>query len=337
MFAAAVRRLLLRPRFAEPEDLTGRTAVVTGCGPRSLGFATAAVLARWGARVLATTRSGDPALEARLRSASGEVPKGRISLHALELGDTGSVDAFARSAAEACNGRLDVLVNNAGIHLDLMSRWKEPQLTPDGFELHWRINYLGTLQLTHRLLPALLRAAQASGDARVVNVVSTLHRRGSNDELATGPQPYDSWAAYGLSKLALVHFSFELQRRHAGRGLQAWCVHPGSVDTPVGVKGMATSPRWQTAVRVLSPLQSLFMLSPEEGAQTQILCATERGLQGGRYFRNCAATAPSDDALDPAAAEQLWRSGEQWLAALDRHSSSGPPLAIPAAAPITRT
>ena len=70
--------------------------------------------------------------------------------------------------------RLDVLINNAGVHLDLMSAWKEPRLTDDGFEIQWRTNYLGTMHLTHELRAALETTAGATGEARVVNVVSSL-------------------------------------------------------------------------------------------------------------------------------------------------------------------
>ena len=63
----------------------------------------------------------------------------------------------------------------------------------------------------------------------------------------------------------------------------------------------------------MSPLQSLFMLSPEEGAQTQVMCATEPGLQGGRYFRDCKVANASEDTKDDAVAAQLWEEGLSWL------------------------
>ena len=138
--------------------------------------------------------------------------------------------------------RLDVLVNNAGIHLDLLSQWKEPRLTKDHVETHWRTNYLGTSHLTHELLPLLCSSASETGDARVVNVVSMLHDRGSNSEFFSPVKPYNSWEAYGQSKLGLVHFTHELDRRFAAKGLKSYCLHPGSVYTNVATKGLAGNP-----------------------------------------------------------------------------------------------
>ena len=66
--------------------------------------------------------------------------------------------------------------------------------------------------------PMLTETAGRHGEARVVNVVSKLHARGRNEWLFDGVTPYDSWAAYGTSKLALVHEAAEIERRYgAGR------------------------------------------------------------------------------------------------------------------------
>lgn len=312
MIAQTIRRRLLKPPFAQLVDLSGKHYVVTGCSKGSLGFATAAILLRWGASVIVTTRSGDGAIAEDLAKHSG-ASLAQVVIEPLDLCDTDSVENFVGQVQKRFPDGLDALINNAGIHLDLMSKWKQPQLTEDGFELHWRTNYLGTLQLTHVLLNHLLKRARSSGNARIVNVVSMLHSRGSNAQLDTGAEPYNSWVAYGLSKLALIHFTYELQRRYGDQGLDAYCLHPGAVNTPVGVKGMATSPVIQTLVKAMSPLQSLFMMSPEEGAQTQIMCATEPGLSGGRYFRDCREARASEDSKDGSVAARLWDEGLSWL------------------------
>ncbi len=318
MFAKTIRRALLKPASAPPQNLQGRNMVVTGCSPGSLGFASAAILARWGANVLVTTRSGDDRVRAAiLEQAGGESRGAQIAISALDLCDANSVDTFAAMAMAHFGGEIDVLLNCAGIHLDLMSKWQTPRLTDDDQEIHWRTNYLGTLQLTHRLLPAL-QACAAKRGARIVNVVSMLHKRGSNAQLDTGAEPYNSWVAYGLSKLALMHFTFELQRRYGNAGIGAYCLHPGSVNTPVATKGMASSPLMQRVVQLLSPLQSLFMLSPEEGAQTQILCATDPDAAGGHYYRDCKIATPSVDAQDAVVAAALWDKGLAWLETLSQ-------------------
>jgi retinol dehydrogenase-12 len=103
---------------------------------------------------------------------------------------------------------LDVLINNAGIHLNLLSQWPAPALSADGIELQWRTNYLGSLHLSHLLLPLLVSMAKKTGDARIVNVVSMLHSRGRNDQFFEPNRPYSSLDVCGQSKLPRTASSF---------------------------------------------------------------------------------------------------------------------------------
>ncbi|HWY24903.1 MAG TPA: SDR family NAD(P)-dependent oxidoreductase [Nevskia sp.] len=306
----SLHRLLLRPAFAAPLDLSGRKVIVTGTAPGSIGFETARRLAAWGADVCVTTRANPAAVVDALKATGG---RGTIEAHALDLSQRDSVRAFSDWYLQRHGGRLDVLVNNGGVHLDLLSQWKEPHLTPDGQEIHWRTNYLGTMHLTSLLLPALLDGAKSTGNARVVNVVSMLHTRGSNAGLFA-PQPkYNSWVAYGLSKLALIHATFELQRRHAQQGLRAYCLHPGAVYTNIAGKGLAGNPFIEGMRNAMAPLERFFLLTPEEGAQTQLHCATALDAAGGLYYRNCKPAPASADTQDAVVAGRLWEQTEAWL------------------------
>jgi NAD(P)-dependent dehydrogenase (short-subunit alcohol dehydrogenase family) len=307
---------------ATPRDLSGRVVVVTGAGRDSIGLATARILAEWGAEVAVSTRSQP--VSAPLSDT--------VAWHPLDLADRGSVSAFADWLLERYDGRLEVLVNNAGIHLDLRSTWKEPQLV-DGHEIHWRTNYLGTAQLTRLLLPALLERAKTTGEARVVHVVSKLHARGTNAALFDGveparlrgqphgllgdgrgltAEPYDSWAAYGTSKLALVHDAAELHRRHGDDGLRAFSLHPGSVFTHIADRGLATSPLLGRLRSLARPLERRVLLTPEQGAQTTLHCVTNPDAEHG-YYRRCAPAEPATDALDVVVSERLWDQTESWL------------------------
>jgi NAD(P)-dependent dehydrogenase (short-subunit alcohol dehydrogenase family) len=306
-----LRNLVVRAPHAQTVDLQGRRMIVTGASPGSIGFATARTLASWGADVTVTTRSDSSSLAQALRAS---LPAGRGSIDAdvLDLADADSVSRFAGAYAER-HGRLDVLINNAGIHLDLLSQWREPRLV-DGVEIHWRTNYLGTMQLTHALLPLLLQSAARTGDARVVNVVSMLHARGRNAFLFAPITPFNSWVAYGTSKLALVHASSELQRRHAAAGLQAYCLHPGAVFSNIAAKGLVGNPRLAAIRDLFAPVERFFLLTPDEGAQTQIHCATAAQLPGGQYFRDCAPAFASGEALDAQVASRLWNETQAWVA-----------------------
>jgi NAD(P)-dependent dehydrogenase (short-subunit alcohol dehydrogenase family) len=178
----------------------------------------------------------------------------------------------------------------------------------DGYEVHWRTNYLGTVHLTHLLLPLLSSAS----DPRVVHLVSRLHKRARNADLFQPRTPYDSWNAYGASKLALVHHAFELQRRCAP--VQAYAVHPGVVYTHIADRGLEERRFVSALRRALAPLERRLLRSPEQGAQTTVLCASAPGLPGGTYYRGCVETAPSVEALDEQAGARLWDATQEWLA-----------------------
>ena len=267
---------------AAPIDLTGRRIIVTGATPGSLGDATASALAEWGADVVTTTRA------------------------TLDLTDRASVEAFATAYARE-HEALDVLVNNAGVHLDLRNTWTAPELV-DGFEIHWRTNYLGTMHLTQLLLPLLLRA----DDPRVVNVVSKLHVRGRNQFLFAPLTPYNSWDAYGLSKLALVHATNEIHRRYPG--VRAYSLHPGSVYTHIADRGLEGHRLLGALRRVAAPIERRMLLSPGDGAQTSLHCATAADLPSG-YYRDCRPAEPSAEVNDREVARRLWAETAEWIAA----------------------
>jgi NAD(P)-dependent dehydrogenase (short-subunit alcohol dehydrogenase family) len=317
-----LRRLWVAPVCATPVDLRGWQIVVTGCGADSIGEATAHKLAAWGATVVVTTRAAATSAAA-VAAITGRLPKdcpGRVLGHALDLCDPASVAGFAEWYRATQGERLDVLVNNGGIHLDLRSQWHAPQLTTDGHEIHWRTNYLGTMHLTHCLLPLLRATAGRQGEARIVNVVSMLHARGRNAALFGGSsalQPYNSWVAYGTSKLALVHATRELQRRYAADGVQAYCLHPGAVLTRIADKGLAGQTLLAAVRRAFAPVEAFFLLTPDEGAQTQIHCATRPGLVGGLYYRDCQPTQASTESGDATVASQLWDETQAWLGRIE--------------------
>ncbi|MBW2552468.1 MAG: SDR family NAD(P)-dependent oxidoreductase [Deltaproteobacteria bacterium] len=108
--------------YADAADLNGKTAIVTGASPRSIGCDTARILASFGATVVITTRSSTDAAVENIRERL-DTPEARTRIvgHSLDLSDRNSVERFAHWFLETHGDRLDILVNNAGVHLDLMS------------------------------------------------------------------------------------------------------------------------------------------------------------------------------------------------------------------------
>lgn len=300
-----IRKQFVNAQSAEPVNLQGRHILVTGCALHSLGYTTALELLRWGAKVTVTSRSSLDNITASLKAKLPAEQHTNVSAQILDLADSESTKAFTEWYIKEQRS-LDVLINNAGIHLDLMSKWKSPKLSPDGEEIQWRTNYLGTLHLTQLLLPLLLESADTTGDARIVNVVSMLHSKGANSEFFNPSRPYNSWHAYGQSKLGLIHFTNELQRRYSQQGLTAYSLHPGAVYTNVASKGLEGHKMIGVIRDIFAPFERFFMLTPIEGAQTSLLCATSKDAVGGKYYRNCRIATPSTDVGDSDIAKALW-------------------------------
>ena len=296
--------------FSDIPPQQGRSAVVTGTG--GLGYETALALARAGGDVVLAGRNPDKgaASVARIKAAA---PAARIVFESLDLASLASVEAFAGRLLAERPG-LDLLVNNAGV-MTPPSR----QTTRDGFELQFGTNYLGHFALTARLLP-LLRQGHAP---RVVNVSSMAHRTGKIhfDDLQW-QRVYKPWPAYGQSKLAMLLFAFELQRRSdaAGWGLLSNASHPGYARTELIPNGPGTDGLLMKLGLLMQPLASQ---SAADGALPTLFAATAAGAARGAYYGpdwfyelkgppKLAYVAPQ--ARDRAAAARLWEVSEQLTA-----------------------
>ena len=237
-------------------------AIVTGA-TGGLGLEVSVALARAGLDVMLTGRNAG-----RGAAALERVPGARFQ-H-LDTADLASVRAFATSIAQP----VSVLVNNAGV-MALPKR----ELTPDGFERQFATNYLGHFALTLLLLPHLR-------DGRVVNVSSLAHRRGAIrfDDLQ-GERSYSPWAAYAQSKLAMLMFARELQRRSTEQdwGVRAYAAHPGWSATRIVANGVGRG-------LIGSIMQAGFNAlgqSAEDGARPITYAAIDPAAKPGAYYGPC--------------------------------------------------
>jgi NAD(P)-dependent dehydrogenase (short-subunit alcohol dehydrogenase family) len=251
---------------ASVPDQSGRTILVTGANT-GIGYEAARVLAGRGARVLLGCRSTAKARDARERICALH-PKAQVELLSLDLGNLQSV----REAADEVSreARLDLLINNAGIMVPPREE------TADGFESQFGVNHLGHFALTGLLLEKLL----ATAGSRVVNVSSGAHKWGKiefDDVNAT--RSYNRQARYGMSKLANLLFTFDLQRRLAGARAETIAVacHPGVSETELS----RNMPAW---MKLLTPLFSLLSHPPPQGALPTLRAATDPQVEGGQYY-----------------------------------------------------
>jgi NAD(P)-dependent dehydrogenase (short-subunit alcohol dehydrogenase family) len=290
----------------ELPDLTGTVAVVTGANS-GIGFETARALARHGASVTLACRNvpGAEQAAARIRSSrNGSDLRGPdVRVAGLDLSSLKSVRTFA----DAWEGPLDLLVNNAGV---MMPRtW---QGTHDGFELQFGTNHLGHYALTGLMLSAL----QAARSPRVVTVASLAHHSGTAAVLdGNPPQGYRPMAAYGNSKLANALFGSELQRLATAHGsaLTSTMAHPGVSATGLIVdrQGMGARP----LVRAVAPWVTRVILQSAAAGARPVLYAAAVAAPGSytgpRWLRESRGPVGparlSTFAQDPALAARLWQ------------------------------
>ena len=321
-----ILQLFTSKPMAEKVDMSSRNVIVTGASPHSIGYETAKILASWGATVVVTSTDDIELMENSLRRDLRIIgaDEKKITAHPLDLCDVDSVNNFTTWYRKNYNDRLHVLVNNAGIHKNILNPRKKPPTTKDGFEIHWRTNFLGTFHLTSLLLPTLKQNGLESGDARVVNVTSHLHDRAKNKNMFNDAGEYHSWDAYGLSKLALIHFTFEIQRRFAKKyNLQSAAVHPGSVMTNLTQIKEFKGKIGYLLNRICSALASFVLLRPIFGAQTSVMCASKYSLQGGNYYVRCETAESSDDTKNQDVSRLLWDNSDAWVKTLVKNSRDG--------------
>ena len=185
-----------------------RVAIVTG-GARGIGAAITTALARSGVHVAAGYSSNSRAAEDLAGKLGAEGAS--VSVH---QGNDGEPDDCARVVSEVLEqqGRVDYLVNNAGITVDKTVR----KLTVEDWHAVLRINLSGAFYMTKAVLDHMTGA----GFGRIVNISSVIGQTGSVGQ-----------ANYASSKAGLIGFSKSLAQEVAAKGVTVNCVAPGYIET----------------------------------------------------------------------------------------------------------
>jgi NAD(P)-dependent dehydrogenase (short-subunit alcohol dehydrogenase family) len=288
---------------------SGKLAIVTGA-TGGLGLETALALAGAGAEVILAGRNmaKGRAAEAAIRERH---PDADVRFEILDLARLASVADFAGRML-AAERPIDILVNNAGV-MALRTR----QATMDGFETQFGTNYLSHFALTARLLPLL-----AAARARVVQLSSIAHRSGqiALDDL-NHERGYKPFPVYSQSKLAMLMFAIELDRRSKakGWGLTSVAAHPGFARTDLVANGPAIGAN-ALLPSAINLMVGLFGHSAAAGALPTLMAATMPGVAGGQYFgpqgwmELKGRPGPGKiepQALDAGVAAKLWAASER--------------------------
>lgn len=193
-------------------DIHHKTAIITGAG-KGIGKAIAEALAKEGVQLglLARTASDLEQLKAELTSTYDI----QVFTATADIGNSEEARQAVASLA-ASLGRVDILINNAGIG----SFGKMVDMDPAEWEQILRVNLMGTYYVTHELLPGMI--AQESGD--IINIASTAGERG----FATG-------SAYCASKFAVLGMTESLMQEVRKFNIRVTALTPSTVNTPLAV------------------------------------------------------------------------------------------------------
>ncbi|MAW91039.1 MAG: short-chain dehydrogenase [Altererythrobacter sp.] len=297
-------------------DLSGRTAFITG-GYSGLGRETARAMADRGAHVILSGR--DATKLAAAADAIAEETDAKVDTLVCNLA---SLDSVRKAGAEANErfDKIDLLINNAGVMAC------DEAETTDGFEMQFGTNHIGHFLLTNLLMP-LVKLGERQ---RIVNLSSRGHHIApvDFDDPNFENRDYDKWVSYGQSKTANVLFAVGLERRLAEKGIHAFALHPGGINTNLGrhmseeeMAGLMERIRKSAEERGEEP--EPFKTIPQ-GAATTCWVATTPALEGrgGLYCEDCHVAEQDDQdtgggvrsyAIDRDKAERLWELSEKMV------------------------
>ncbi|XXG98364.1 hypothetical protein Hte_004687 [Hypoxylon texense] len=315
--------LTLVHKFAD--QVKGRTFLLTGPTPGGIG-----------AETLISLAAESPAL---LILVGRSLPKAQATIDAIKKVDPNVKTKFVeadftslrstRRAAQAILDdaeipKIDVVINNAAVMATPF------QLTEDGLELQFQANHLGHFVLTNKIMPKILAAGPG---ARLVLLSSSGHRINGvrfEDPNFAQPGSYSEMESYAQSKTAKVLYAVALNGRlaAAGRGIRAYAVHPGGIQTNLQdyVKEMPQDKAMalfeeasQRAMgrsiaeqRAADPWKTL-----QQGCGTTIRAALDPDLpkEEGVYMVDTVLTTDPkyvrEWATDPELAEKLWKLSEE--------------------------
>jgi NAD(P)-dependent dehydrogenase (short-subunit alcohol dehydrogenase family) len=265
-------------------DTAGRRIVLVTGSTDGLGREVARRIAATGAHVIIHGRNRERGQDV----VAGIVREGRGSarFYRADLASLAEVRSFAETILRDYH-RLDVLINNAGIG---SSSPEGRELSVDGHELRFAVNYLSGFLLTRLLLPRIV----ASAPARIVNVASLAQTPIDFDDVML-ERSYDGGRAYAQSKLAQVMFTFDLARELEGSSVIVATLHPATYMPTTMVLSAGREPRSTIA----------------EGAEAVMNLVSAPGLESGQFFNGLRPARANAQAYDEAARAQLLRLSER--------------------------
>ncbi|MDD3573278.1 MAG: SDR family NAD(P)-dependent oxidoreductase, partial [Eubacteriales bacterium] len=277
------------------EGMAGKLCVISGA-TSGVGLEAARRLAKGGADLVLVCRN-----KAKGEAVKAELLKSHGTKADLVIADFSRLDDV-RHAGEAIRqryGKVDVLINSAGIHSTRRF------VTADGNELVFQVNHIAPFLLTMLLLDLLKKG----GQGRVIQVNSEGHRFGglNMDDLDWKKRRYIGLRAYGASKTAQIMTVMKLAEQLKGTGVTINAMHPGGVKTGIGSNNGLLYRAW------LRGVVWHFLKDPAISGEALNYLAAAPELYGtsGRYFYLTIDEKPLLHALDETIIAAIWEKSLQ--------------------------
>lgn len=278
------------PQRVSSESMFGKTSLITG--PTSgVGYVAAVRLAKAGAKLILVARNS-----VKVKSLGEELR----TEHGVEVGyyiaDFTDLEQVRKTAEriKAEHPKIDVLINNAGVHMTTR------KLTKEGYETTFAVNHLASFTLTVLLLDCLKRSAPS----RIIQVNSEGHRFNGLriDDLDWAKRRYRGLKGYGASKTAQLMTVWEFNDLLEGSGVTINAMHPGAVKSNIGHNNGFLYNAWSKMV-----IQPLLKKTDISGEAIYFLASSpEMKSISGKFFNLTNEEIPAKHARDRELGKEIF-------------------------------
>ena len=286
-------------------EMKGKICIITGSNS-GIGKETALGLAEMGATIAMVVRNKERGEKARTEIIS-QTGNNSVDLMICDLSLMSSIRHFVEEFKTKYD-RLNVLINNAG------ATFSKREVTMEGFERNFAVNYLGPFFLTYELLDLL----RSSAPSRIINVSSGLAKNGrvdlddiQSEKNYAGTKFYSPSRApaYDNAKLMLMMFTYELARRLKGLGVTVNVLMPGFTATNLGKNSGSLSS--YIMFKMVRPMQQ----SAKKGAETSVYLASSDEVKDltGKCFAKKKEVKTCPASYDEELQKRLWNKTESML------------------------
>jgi NAD(P)-dependent dehydrogenase (short-subunit alcohol dehydrogenase family) len=289
------------PQKHSDASMEGKVCVITGT-TSGVGYEAAVRLAKGGAKLVMIVRSREKA--ERLCEEIRALPAPAPDYFLADFADLDQV-AAAGNAILANYPRIDVLINNAGVHMTTR------QLTKAGHETAFCVNHLSSFLLTSLLLKRMVDSAPS----RIIQVNSEGHRFNGLrlDDLSWAKRRYRGLQGYGASKTAQLMTVWELSDLLKGTGVTINAMHPGAVKSRIGHNNGKLY-NWYSKW-IIQPL----LKDPKISGEAIYYLASSPDMEGvsGKFFHLTNEEVPAPHAMDRELGKQIFQRSKE-LTGLDK-------------------